>query len=128
MGSKQTKQEDTQSLTSQKSNTLNAFKSYANILSGGLKKVGSVFKSKQQKEVKREQTHQEPSKNEIEIQKEVASVESNFMPAPQLISNEGESKPPIPGLLFRDLERRPSKKKRKSRSTSMIVENNTVTN
>ena len=126
--SKTAKSEDTQSLTSQRSNTLSAIKSYANILSGGLKKVGSVFKSKQQKEIKKEQTYKETSHNEIEIHKEVASVESNFMPALQLISDEVGSKPPIPGLLFRDLERRPSKKKRKSRSTSMIVENNNPAN
>merc|ERR1712079_231298 len=36
--------DDTISISSQKNNTLNTLKSYANILSGGIKKVGNVFK------------------------------------------------------------------------------------
>merc|ERR1711915_905256 len=87
------------------SSRFEAIKSYANILSGGLKKVGSVF-GKKSKEVNipNEQTK---------------SIE----PFPHTINHQSESnlqeKPEIPGLVFKtDLERRPSRKKKRSRPVS----------
>merc|ERR1712025_44255 len=106
---------------------LNALKSYANILSGGLKKVGNVFKSKSKEEKKdaSKQTATTPvvqisTQNDSEpddVKKESGVVETDEK------VDESISKPSIPGLLFKtELERRPSKKKKKSKSTSSLLD------
>merc|ERR1711915_680661 len=107
-------------LTSRSTNSrFEAIKSYANILSGGLKKVGSVF-GKKSKEVNipNEQT------KSIDQRKSVKKdYKENIEPFPHTINHQSESnlqeKPEIPGLVFKtDLERRPSRKKKRSRPVS----------
>merc|ERR1712227_86427 len=123
--------EDNISITSQKSNKLNALKSYANILSGGLKKVGSVFKSKSKEEKKDAskqtattpivQMHTQNDSEPDDVKKESGVVETDEK------VDESISKPSIPGLLFKtELERRPSKKKKKSKSTSSLLEEQNI--
>merc|ERR1711953_1492272 len=94
--------DDTISISSQKINTFNTLKSYANILSGGIKKVGNVFKPKPKEENKKEK-----------VSKVIDPV--ILLPAETESAVEESIKPDIPGLVFKEMERRPSKKKRKSR-------------
>jgi len=97
---------DTISISSQKNNTLNTLKSYANILSGGIKKVGNVFKPKP-----KEETFKEKVPDPVYL-----------LPTNPETAVEETPKPEIPGLLFKEMERRPSKKKRKSRPSSCFIE------
>merc|ERR1712029_571979 len=119
--------EDNISMTSQKSNKLNALKSYANILSGGLKKVGSVFKSKS-KEEKKDASKQTASTPVVQIYRQNNTEPDDIKKESGVVETdekveESISKPSIPGLLFKtELERRPSKKKKKSKSTSSLLE------
>merc|ERR1711953_1079352 len=101
--------DDTISISSQKNNTLNTLKSYANILSGGLKKVGNVFKPKPKEE-----------KQRGKVPKVIEAV--NLPTANPENVEEEILKPEIPGLVFKEMERRPSKKKRKSRPSSTFIE------
>ena len=114
-------QEDSLSITSQKENTFNNLKSYATILTEGMKKkVTDVFKPKP-KEMKHI-TKFEDVTNCTHPQEEtiLSSEEKNEVIT---LTDEEQFKPSIPGLVFRtDLVRRTSKKKRKSRSTSMLIE------
>ena len=96
---------------STQNNSLSTFKSYANILSGGIKKVSNVFKTKSREMLPKEKI-QEP-----------ASVAYSPSFSTEMKEEQTENfKPEIPGLLFKDLERRPSKKKRKSRPNSSFHE------
>merc|ERR1711872_564168 len=112
--------EDSISISSQKNLTLKSLKSYANILSGGLKKVGNALTTKA-KEIKNPGKSEEKlvySKSLHQQQNEELHIP---MPASEA-SKENFEKPTIPGLLFKtDLERRPSKKKRKSKSTTNLL-------
>merc|ERR1711874_124186 len=96
------------SISSQKNSTLNTLKSYANILSGGIKKV---FKPKPKEE--------DPKERAPEV------TEAIHLPPPPTNTDtvmEETPKPEIPGLIFKEMERRPSKKKRKSRPSSSFIE------
>ena len=119
--------EDSISISSQKNLTLKSLKSYANILSGGLKKVGNALTTKA-KEIKNPAKSEEKlvySKSLHEQQNDELHIP---MPASEA-SKENFEKPTIPGLLFKtDLERRPSKKKRKSKSTTNLLETHDIVN
>jgi hypothetical protein len=114
--------DDNISISSQKTSRFGAIKSYANILSGGLKKVGSVFgrKPKEEQANKKEKQNAESKTESSDSSK---SFKENYEPKPVIVNQTPKSssteKPEIPGLLFKtDLERRPSKKKRRSRPSS----------
>merc|ERR1712034_196648 len=93
---------------------------YANILSGGLRKVGNVFgmKNKDVPANKKEKVNTDIKKESIDSTKD---FKENIEPIPTA-ANQGSidpEKPEIPGLLFKtDLERRPSRKKKRSRPSS----------
>merc|ERR1711879_711973 len=89
--------------------TLHTLKSYANILSGGIKKVGNVFKPKPREENLKEKV---PESREVVY----------LPPAHPETLVEETPKPEIPGLVFKEMERRPSKKKRRSRPSSSFKE------
>merc|ERR1711887_223949 len=114
--------DDNISISSQKTSRFGAIKSYANILSGGLKKVGSVFglKNKDNQATKKEKSASDIKQDAPNLSKD---YKENIEPMPStLIQSSKEpdtEKPEIPGLLFKtDLERRPSRKKRRSRPSS----------
>jgi len=114
--------DDNISISSQKTSRFGAIKSYANILSGGLKKVGSVFglKNKDNQATKKEKSTSDIKQDAPNLSKD---YKENIEPMPAtLIQSSKEpdtEKPDIPGLLFKtDLERRPSRKKKRSRPSS----------
>merc|ERR1712088_1172635 len=109
MGEENKGDDDTISISPQKNNTLNTLKSYANILSGGIKKVGNVFKPKPKEETLKEKAP--------EVRDPVYLPPTN----PETVVEE-TPKPEIPGLVFKEMERRPSRKKRKSRPSSTFIE------
>merc|ERR1712131_73942 len=85
-------------------------KSYASILSGGLSKVKNVFKQKSKEDSSSDK--ESKSKRTVELERS----ETKREPEVSIIRNqEPNHHPDIPGLLFKkDIERRNSKKKRKS--------------
>merc|ERR1712203_840419 len=87
--------DDTISISSQKNNTLNTLKSYANILSGGIKKVGNVFKPKPKEENKKEKVP--------EVRDPV------ILPTANTETVVEETPKPEIRLVFKEMERRPSK-------------------
>merc|ERR1712142_1331154 len=114
--------DDNISTSSQKTSRFGAIKSYANILSGGLRKVGNVFgmKNKDTPANKKEKVNTDIKTESLDSTKD---FKENIEPIPTAV-NQGSiepipEKPEIPGLLFKtDLERRPSRKKKRSRPSS----------
>merc|ERR1712142_199451 len=114
--------DDNISTSSQKTSRFGAIKSYANILSGGLRKVGNVFgmKNKDTPANKKEKVNTDIKTESLDSTKD---FKENIEPRPTAV-NQGSiepipEKPEIPGLLFKtDLKRRPSRKKKRSRPSS----------
>merc|ERR1712098_671075 len=110
-----------QSISSQKNLSFKSLKSYANILSGGLKKVSNVLTTKA-KEIKGPIKSEEKS-DKSKVSQEPAQEEQIITMSESVANKDNSEKPAIPGLVFKtDLERRPSKKKRKSKSTTNLTE------
>merc|ERR1712106_1274148 len=120
--------DDNTSISSQKTSRFGAIKSYANILSGGLRKVGNVF-GRKNKEEQLNKKEKEPTDSKAKTDSSDSSKDykENVEPISIIINQSPKTsateKPEIPGLLFKtDLERRPSKKKRRSRPSSTFLE------
>merc|ERR1712106_715709 len=109
--------DDNTSTSSQKTSRFGAIKSYANILSGGLRKVGNVFGRKNKEEqLNKKEKETTDSKAKTDSSDSSKDYKENVEPISIIISQSPKTsateKPEIPGLLFKtDLERRPSKRK-----------------
>merc|ERR1712106_1258455 len=120
--------DDNTSTSSQKTSRFGAIKSYANILSGGLRKVGNVFGRKNKEEqLNKKEKETNDSKAKTDSSDSSKDYKENVEPISIIINQSPKTsateKPEIPGLLFKtDLERRPSKKKRRSRPSSTFLE------
>merc|ERR1712128_90919 len=120
--------DDNTSTSSQKTSRFGAIKSYANILSGGLRKVGNVFGRKNKEEqLNKKEKETTDSKAKTDSSDSSKDYKENVEPISIIINQSPKTsateKPEIPGLLFKtDLERRPSKKKRRSRPSSTFLE------
>merc|ERR1711922_85704 len=108
--------------------TNSQMKSYANILSEGLIKVKNVFKQKSKEESSSSSDKDNSKKSLEQLPKiEATPVIIEQRPVEQTVNfrcKTDNEHPEIPGLLFKaDLERRNSKKKRKSKVIEMNVDN-----
>merc|ERR1712106_772785 len=94
--------DDNISITSQKNSRFGAIKSYANILSGGLRKVGSVFRTKTKEDPPKTENVNVDAKIEYSESSNISkeNIEPKIVGVDQSTKSSSNDKPEIPGLLF----------------------------